>query len=197
MSGILGGLIGSFATASTSSYESIATTTVGSGGSTTISFSSIPSSYKHLQLRGIARTNTGTSLQDVRIRFNSDSSSNYSSHKLYGDGTGAYAAGNASQTSGFAGLAVDGSVGSNAYFISGSIIDILDYTSTVKAKTIRVLSGNDSNTNTGVGYLQYGSAAWYKNTASVYESVTDITLSLSGNSYAQYSSFALYGIKGA
>ena len=178
-----------------SSYESIATVTLGSTSST-ISFSSIPSSYKHLQLRGIARTNTGTSLQDVRIRFNSDSASNYSFHKIYGDGTGAYAAASTTQTAGFAGLAVDGSVGSNAYFISGSIIDILDYTSTVKAKTVRVLSGNDSNTNTGVGYLQYGSTAWYKNTSSVYESVTDITLSLSGNSYAQYSSFALYGIRG-
>lgn len=189
------GIIASSLLKVTNSYESIATVNV-SSNQATIEFTSIPSTFKHLQLRGIARTNTGTSLQDVRIRFNSDSASNYSSHKLYGDGTGAYAAGNASQTSGFAGLAVDGGVGSSAYFVSGSIIDILDYTSTVKAKTVRVLSGNDSNTNTSVGYLQYGSSAWYKNTSSVYEAVNSISLSLTANSYAQYSSFALYGIRG-
>ena len=173
-------------------YDALATVTL-SATTASITFAGIPTSYKHLQIRGIARTNTGTSLQDVRIRFNSDSASNYSSHKLYGDGTGAYAAGNASQTSGFSGLAVDGGVG--ASFISASIIDILDYTSTTKVKTVRVLSGNDSNTSTSVGYLQYGSSAWYKNTSSVYESINNIDLILTANSFAQYSSFALYGVK--
>jgi hypothetical protein len=190
---ITAGLFGTGTPAVTNSYESIATVTV-SSNQATISFTSIPSTFKHLQIRGIARTNTGTSLQDVRIRFNSDTASNYSSHKLYGDGTGAYASGNASQTSGFSGLAVDGGIG--ASFISASVIDILDYTSTTKAKTVRVLSGNDSNTSTAVGYLQYGSSAWYKNTSSVYESVSNIDLTLTANSFAQYSQFALYGIKG-
>ena len=37
------------------SYESIATVTVGAGGTSTITFSSIPTGYTHLQIRGIAQ----------------------------------------------------------------------------------------------------------------------------------------------
>ena len=39
------------------SYESIATVTVGSGGAASVEFTSIPSTYTHLQIRAIVRTN--------------------------------------------------------------------------------------------------------------------------------------------
>ena len=45
----------------TGSFSSIATVTVGSGGSSTVSFISIPQTYKHLQLRGIAKGTTSYS----------------------------------------------------------------------------------------------------------------------------------------
>ena len=62
-------------------FESIATTTVGSGGIADVTFSSIPATYTHLQLRGIARTNRADSNQDaVVVRFNSDTGNNYSRH---------------------------------------------------------------------------------------------------------------------
>jgi len=50
---------------------------VGSGGSATISFTSIPSTYKHLQIRGIARNTSGSGFNKMNIRFNSDSGSVY------------------------------------------------------------------------------------------------------------------------
>ena len=55
------------------SYESIATVTVGAGGSSSISFTSIPSTYKHLQIRAITR-DTGTSyINNLAGYFNTDS----------------------------------------------------------------------------------------------------------------------------
>ena len=50
----------------TGSYESIATVTVGSGGSSYIEFTSIPGTYTHLQIRGILR-NTGSSSSQGKL----------------------------------------------------------------------------------------------------------------------------------
>ena len=72
-------------------FTSLQTVTVGSGGQTTITFSSIPPTYTHLQIRWLARENTGAQAdpsQNIRIRFNSDTGSNYSIHRLYGLGSG-------------------------------------------------------------------------------------------------------------
>ena len=70
-----------------SNYYSIATATVTSGGTASITFSSIPSTYTHLQLRGFVRMNRADYADNLSIRFNSDSSSNYYSHGVRGDGT--------------------------------------------------------------------------------------------------------------
>jgi hypothetical protein len=50
------GIIASSKLTVSNSYESIATTTVGSGGSATVTFSSIPATYKHLQVRTLIRS---------------------------------------------------------------------------------------------------------------------------------------------
>ena len=70
--GLSASAYGLFSLQSTNSYESIQTVTVGSGGQSTISFTSIPSTYKHLQIRMLARA-TGASTVGL-IRFNSDAS---------------------------------------------------------------------------------------------------------------------------
>jgi hypothetical protein len=182
LSPILGIIASSFA-ASTTSYESIATTTVGAGGSATVTFSSIPSTYKHLQIRGFGRNTTATA--NMGLRFNSDSgTTNYRSHYLYGDG----AAGAGDYGSGASWLYL-GSAPSTANTFAGVVIDVLDYTSTAKNKTIRALHGYDLN---GSGVVQLISGLWM-NSASA---VSSIDLVMGANNYAQYSSFALYGIKG-
>ena len=83
------GIIASSMLGVTSSYESIATTTVGALGASSVTFSSIPSTYKHLQLRWIARSNRVAAQDFVDIRLNSDTGANYSAHLLYGDGSAA------------------------------------------------------------------------------------------------------------
>jgi hypothetical protein len=121
------------------SFDSIATTTVGSGGAASVTFSSIPSTYTHLQIRGIARTNRSAAAQDaIRYRFNSDSGSNYTLHYLLGNGSAASAGASTSNTSGY----MDGFTMSDSLANSfGAFnLDILDYANTNKYKTCRALS---------------------------------------------------------
>lgn len=164
-------------------FESIATTTVGSGGSSSITFSSIPATYKHLQLRHLAR-NSGNNIS-ARTTFNSDSSSVYTIHELYGDGSSAFAA---AQT----GIAYypTGLVGPNSSsgVFGVSVTDILDYADTNKFKTARTLTGYDGN---GSGYVELTSGVWRSTSA-----ITSITIVPNAGSFVQYSHFALYGIKG-
>jgi len=175
--------------ASTTAYDSIATATVGSGGASTITFSSIPQTYTHLQVRSIARENTGagTSINDLLVRFNSDSGANYRYHYIRGNGTAASAGTAGSQT--YAWALGTSQAGSTASVFTGNVLDILDYTNTNKYTTTRSLSGTDFN---GSGILDFISNLWL-NTAAI----TSITITTGGNNFAQYSSFALYGIKGA
>ena len=186
MSPILG-IIASSKFAAVGDFESIATVTVGSGGSSSVSFSSIPSTYAHLQIRGIARTTAVNNNTNILTQFNSDTSANYTQHELYGNGTSAAAFGAANTTN------IIGAIGSPQSATSGTfgafVIDILDYADTNKYKTLRSLSGSDAN---GSGFVFFNSGLWRSTTA-----ISSIQLTTDGTNFAQYSSFALYGIKGA
>lgn len=161
----------------------IAMANVGSSGSSTITFSSIPQTYKHLQLRMIGLYSSASA--EVLMSFNSDTNnSNYTRHYLYGDGTSA-----------LAGAEVNtGNPRSFAYSATAStttpapvVIDILDYTSSSKKKVSRVLVGRDFN---GSGVIGLTSLLWNATPAAL----TDITITTSAGSFNQYSQFALYGI---
>ena len=182
------------APAATNSYESIATVLVGSGGSSSISFTSIPSTYKHLQVRGIARsTRTDFAIDQLYTRFNSDSGSNYAWHWL--NGTGATAntdAGTSATIMNLGWFATNASASvTNAF--GGFVIDVLDYANTSKYKTVRTLIGNDLNGGGSpfTGNVSLISGLW-QNTAAI----TTISFDPSAADFAQYSQIALYGIKG-
>ena len=166
----------------TNSYESIQTVTVGATSVANIEFTSIPATYTHLQIRGIAlTTSAGASPQ---IQFNSDSGSNYSNHNFYGTGASVGTGANVSNS----GMYIGGSnTGTSTTIPFAFVTDILDYKNTNKNTTIRTLSGLDSN---GSGEVSIFSGAWY-NTAAV----SSIKI-LTNINFSQYSSFALYGIRG-
>jgi hypothetical protein len=170
------------------SYESIATVT-GNGSSSSITFSSIPSTYQHLQIRAIAREASGGNVfGNISVSANGDTGANYTLHQLYGDGTSALAAGsgfsNASALINIAGNSAAASV------FGGGVVDILDYTNTNKLKTFRSLSGTDNST--GGGFILLRSQLWNNLT-----SINSLTLTdASGVAFTSTSSFALYGIKG-
>ena len=171
-----------------SDYESIATVSVGSGGTSAAEFTSIPSTYTHLQIRGIARS-TRTDLADgINMTFNSDTGSNYSWHYVRGDGGSAGAGGAASQTEILVSYDL-AAANALANEFGVFVIDILDYSNTNKYKTTRHLAGNDRN---GAGAVGLCSGNWRSTSA-----ITSIKLKPYWGAYnwVQYSSFALYGIK--
>jgi len=181
---ISGLLSGGAAPAAATSYESIATYTVGAGGQASITFSSIPQTYKHLQLR---LTSTGSTNTVVQGRFNSDATyTNYRTHWLLGDGSSASASDR--QESAWAGI-FTGFV-STSSVAPASVTDILDYTNTNKNTTTRSLIGWDNN---GSGYIYLASSLWL-NTAAV-TSLKIFPYNETSN-FAQYTHAALYGIKG-
>jgi len=166
--------------------EPIATTLVGSGGSSNITFNDIPQSYKHLQLRALTfRTAEGNSL---KVTYNSDTGNNYARHTIYGNGSSVTASGNA--TTSFVELGWAGGAATTGGSVC--IMDILDYANTNKYKTyktIRSLSGYDDNST---GRIAMWSSLWMS-----LDTITSLTFvpAVSG-SFQQYSRFSLYGIKG-
>lgn len=187
MSPILG-IFSSAVEVAGTAFESIASTT-GSGNPTSITFSSIPGTYQHLQLRYMASRNSSTSVLNVFIRFNSDTGSNYSRHYLKGNGSTVSASGAATQTRGYIGDALGASTLSDTFGVG--IIDIHDYASTSKYKTVRALSGWDVNGATPNGEINLSSSLWQSTSA-----ITSIELNFVGDAITSGSRFALYGIKG-
>jgi hypothetical protein len=171
-------------------YESIATTVVGAGGTSNISFGVIPSTYKHLQIRFSARNNFAGSGGGISalVRLNSDTGGNYTNHRLVGDGGGGAPTAGAQTGITSTNLGYMSRNGDTNNF-SASVVDILDYSNTNKYTTLRTLSGSDYN---GSGYIQVWSGLWLNTSA-----VSSIDIFPDGSaSWLQYSHFALYGIKG-
>lgn len=177
------GILASSQPAAAGDYESIATVTVGAGGASDVQFTSIPSTYAHLQIRFISKISAG---DDVVMRFNGDTANNYRNHILYGDGSSAIAGVPFTNAYSAAALYYTSSTAS----VAAGVIDVLDYTSTNKNKTMRFLGGYDNN---GSGNIDFASALWFKTP----EAITSITLKPVSASFSQYSHFALYGIKSA
>lgn len=188
MSPLILGIMASSQPGATNSYESIQTVTVGSGGQSTISFTSIPATYKHLQIRALSQS-SASGFNWVRhvVAFNSDTTnSNYVDHILRGNGSAVQVYAETSTRKGFGAAASSG-----ANIFMANVIDIFDYANTSKNKTSRTLDGLDSN-NAYTGLISFESNLWM-NTAAINR--IDITLEDASN-FTQYSSFALYGIKG-
>jgi hypothetical protein len=164
------------------SFDSIASATP--SGVNTVTFSSIPGTYSHLQLRILARTATSAS-DFISVRFNGDSASNYGFHYLRGDGSSA-SAGATTPDSVIAWNIADG--GDTANSFNASIFDVLDYANTNKYKTARLLDGHDFN---GSGQVELRSGAWRSTSA-----ITSIEVFTFGPNFATGTSIALYGIKG-
>lgn len=155
---------------------------VGPSGASSITFSNIPSTYKHLQIRGISFPVSGP--DGLCARINGDSGTNYTYHEIYGTGS---ATGTQFETGKTAILELGGSSSST---IPGAIVmDILDYANTNKYKTIRTLAGTDAN---GSGTVRLVSNLWLNTNA-----ITSINLYGTSSNLAQGSQFALYAIKAA
>jgi hypothetical protein len=179
-------------------YESIATRLVTtSGGDSSITFTSIPSGYTHLQLRYWAystRTSSANPIDDYNIRVGNgsiDTGANYSYHFAFGDGAGlsgaAVPSASAINVAQCVGDLVSGSVPNGA-----GILDILNYKNTNHKKTLRLFAGCDISgvTNGYSGRVGQTSGFW-NNT----NTIDTITMYPSTGNWGQNSIFALYGVK--
>lgn len=160
-----------------SDYESISTVTVGAGGAASATFSSIPSTYQHLQIRLMAK-NAGVGAFDS-LSMTINGGAGEARHDIYGTGS-------ATGVSGI-GQSFYTYIGGTAQF-GVSIIDILDYLDTNKTKVSRSICGVDNNGS--------GLAAFTSGLETSQAAITSLTLTSNTGNFAQYSHFALYGIKG-
>ena len=163
-------------------YDALATVTVPSGGLSSITFAGIPNTYKHLQIRGSLLNGRDVGL----LRFNGDATAGrYVEHGLRGNGSTASAY---AQTSSRTAIQLDTAV-SNSTSPYTFIIDVLDYTSTTKNKTVRVLNGFDTN---GGGQISLISGLYFPATI---ESITSASIVAGSGTFAINSTLSLYGVK--
>lgn len=168
------------------SYESIQTL-VGNGSASQLTFSSIPSTYSHLQIRLTVRGTRSYSSEQLYIRLNGDSGSNYRYHYMYGESSSVAVGASGADTVFLINEFPAANETANIY--SSSIVDILDYGNANKNTTMRSLSAYDNNGNSSYqGKTWFGSGLWV-NTAAV----TSITV-LSNGPFASNTSIALYGV---
>jgi hypothetical protein len=166
-------------------YEAIATVTVGSGGAANIEFTSIPGTYTDLLLRISARsTRSGVDANELKITFNNNTS-NYSERTLRGSGS---AVTSSSFTS--AGIA---NVLTNATTSTASTFGSTDYyiPNYASANNKSVSADGVSENNGTAAYATFDAGLWSNSAAISSVKIQDND----GNNLAQYSTATLYGIK--
>lgn len=161
-------------------YEPIATTTLSSAASS-ITFSSIASSWTDLKLIIVATASTAA--PDIIIRFNNDTGTNYSRTNLIGTGSSAIS----NRYSSTANLELD-YTGLSTSIPSLYEIDIFSYAGSTY-KTLLCRTSEDRN---GSGDTFANVGLWRSTSA-----ITSIKLELSAYNYAAGTTATLYGIKAA
>ncbi len=164
-------------------YEPIASTTVGSATSS-VTFNSIPSTYTDLRLVFIG--NCDTASRYFTLRFNSDSSANYSMRYLTGDGSTSATSWRTGDTA----LYTNNYSGSDTTKQQLITCDIFSYNES-RMKTVLSQTASDK---TGSGTVDAAVSLW-KSTSAI-TSVTALYMVAGGN-IAANSVISLYGIKSA
>jgi hypothetical protein len=179
-------------------YELIETAILGSS-QTSVIFSNLgnfSSTYKHLQVRFVARTDRETFSQDnLRMFINGiTTNTTYDTHYLRGDGSSVVSAADVGDDTNSNALAMLTGSGSQTGAFAAGVIDILDSYSTTKNKTIRTLSGQESQNAGGFGGRFVSlSSTLFNSTASITSLTFDQRFS---TNFIAGSRFSLYGIRG-
>jgi hypothetical protein len=164
-------------------FIKIASVTVGSGGASSIDFTSIPSTYTDLLLKISGRNTANSSILD--LTFNG-STSGYSYRGVYGVGSGSPASNNGSSVTSIALLALEVSTYTASTFSSQDIY-IHNYTGS-QNKSVSVDETTENNAVLSVASLYAG--LWANSAA-----ITSIKLDPDSGNFAEYSTATLYGIK--
>jgi hypothetical protein len=168
-------------------YELIETAIVSGTSTSSILFSNLgtySSTYKHLQIRVVARNVfTSNDRAEMDIRLNADSS-NHNGHRLAGNGSAVFSSFISGEAV-FGDFPFSASAG-NEY--GAAVIDIVDAFSTTKFKTLRSLGGH---TAFSLSQIRMNSGLWRSTSA-----LTSIEIRAGGANIYANSRFSIYGIKG-
>lgn len=160
----------------------ISTVTVGSGGASTIDFTSIPQTYTDLFILLSTRTTNAAVNDNPVIRFNGSTSS-YSARRLYGFGSGSGSSDSLSI------IPVGNNTGNNSTSntFGNSAVYVPNYTGSTNKS---VTSDGVSEYNGTAAAMSIVAGLW-SNTAAI----TQITfVSETASNFMQYSTASLYGI---
>jgi len=157
------------------SQQTLASTTA------TVTFSSIPSTYKSLQIR--YNTLTPSVGLVYYAQFNGDTGNNYAWHALTGNSSATIAAGVSSTNHIPVGVWDTGSGGATAPTVG--IVDMVDYANTSKYKTVKSISGTDDNSTRHD--IDLDSGLWLS-TAAIN------SISIATPNFNAGSTFSLYGV---
>ena len=158
----------------TPTYTALATVTLGSSASS-LSFSSIPASYRDLVIVENVTTSTNSYL---RIRFNGDSGNNYSRVSMAGDGSTATSSSN-DAISNISTIRTQATSSNPATLIW----QIMDYSATDKHKTVLLRANNTAS------FVEALAGRW-ANTAAI----NSIELISGTGTFNTGSTFNLFGI---
>lgn len=174
--------------------EAIATTYL-EADATSVTFSSIPSTYQHLQLRcSLKSSRAGSEVDGFRLTFNSDTANNYAYHWMRGWNATAGVGGSASNRLQFQNMVATKTTTPAALF-STYLVDIFDYAHANKNATVGAL-GAANETNWTVASMESG--MWDNPATKPHSGITSIQLDqVNGPYFMRGSEFTLYGWKNA
>ncbi len=171
--------------------EAISTTYL-EADAASVTFSSIPTTYEHLQLRVSAHTAKASSPYDtIFVRLNGYSSGLYTFRQMWVQGNNTSSASVSAGVTGAWPIQAAGESADRGYY-GTAVVDIYDYRNSVKRPVLkgRTQGGLIGEAST---YLADGSGMFYYQQA-----VTSITvISSSGNNMMRGSAVSLYGLNSA
>jgi hypothetical protein len=159
-------------------YEPIATFTTTTNGTSSYTFSSIPSTYTDLIL--ICNLKATSSDSSLVVRFNGDGGSNYSVTQIYGTGSQTLSQRFSNQTEAYLSFS-----GFPTATFASTIVHFMNYSNTTTNKTFLSRSGF------AAAYTDASAGLWRSTAA-----ISSMTL-YAGTSYDTGCTFTLYGIKAA
>ncbi len=161
-------------------YEAIATVTVGSGGAANIEFTSIPATYTDLKVVCSLRGTYAGDGDDVNVYFNG-TNTNRSGKLLYGTGSAAASVNVNNHTNIYPGSTATASTFNNGEF----------YIPNYASSNFKSISGDSvTENNATLAYTDLTASLWSSTAA-----ITSMTIYPNSGSWVQYSTATLYGIK--
>jgi hypothetical protein len=164
-----------------STYEPIATTTLGTAAST-ITFSSIPATYTDLKLILVGTVSSGSTPD---ITLNNDTSALYSRTILVGDGTSAFSA---------------RSTGATSFNANNWLVQLSTTIPTMIEMDFFSYAGSTNKTGFIKANLDYNGSGGFQSQVCLYRSTTAISridISGGGSNWKVGTTATLYGIKNA